>query len=280
MENIGEITLLLLVVALYLTGGLLTTLSIRASHPRLPRLARLCLFTGLSVSVLLYLAHCLGIPSGKGAGWQPLQDNFSALLGLAILLAGFVAYVQATRPMAALEWFVMPIVLVLLLAAGHFGEAAPAVYLPTTYSLVHRATTYLGSVFFAVAAACGAMYLRAASSLRHKTPGPMSHFGSLERLEHLTYRSVTMGFALLSVGCLSGVAWIIHVHGQTKMGAYWFAMPKVVLAVAAWLVYAIVLHTPITPRLRGRRNAVLSIAGFILMLAAIFAVLLMPRKGG
>ena len=39
-----------------------------------------------------------------------------------------------------------------------------------------------------------------------------------------------------------------------------------------WLVYAIVMHAPINPRLRGRRAAVLSVFGFCLMIGTLLAV--------
>ena len=55
-----------------------------------------------------------------------LDDNFEAFLWLAILLAIFVMYVQRTRPIGGLDWFVMPIVIVLLVAAAVFGRGAAA----------------------------------------------------------------------------------------------------------------------------------------------------------
>jgi ABC-type transport system involved in cytochrome c biogenesis permease subunit len=52
--------------------------------------------------------------------------------------------------------------------------------------------------------------------------------------------------------------------------------PKVILAFTVWLVYAIALHTPITPAIRGRKSAMLSIVGFVLMVATLMTVLYMP----
>jgi len=46
----------------------------------------------------------------------------------------------------------------------------------------------------------------------------------------------------------------------------------VLLTFAVWLVYAIVLHAPINPSFRGRRAAVLSVVGFVLMVGTILAV--------
>jgi ABC-type transport system involved in cytochrome c biogenesis permease subunit len=46
----------------------------------------------------------------------------------------------------------------------------------------------------------------------------------------------------------------------------------VALTGCVWVVYAIVLHAPINPIVRGRRAAVLSVLGFVLMLGTLIAV--------
>ena len=290
MAGVAQIILLVLIVVAYVIGGAMTLARARAGLRQLKEHkapatdaiasrhvsaapASLTLLTlGLMLSVILLVWHTLSTNPQ-----QPMQDSFSAMLGLAILLAGFVTYIQWTRPIAALEWFAMPVVIVLLLMAGHFGEATPQTYVPNAYSLVHRVTTLLGAVGFAIAAVCGAMYLHSARSLRRKRLEVVTTFSSLERLENLTNRAVTLGFAFFTVGCLAGLAWAFQPDDNTRMGQHWVS---VLLAGAVWFVYAIILHTPIAPRLRGRRNARLSVVGFILMLAAIFAVLMMPQRGG
>ena len=51
---------------------------------------------------------------------------------------------------------------------------------------------------------------------------------------------------------------------------------KIVLAVIVWLVYAVVLHAPINPSFRGRKVAVLSVLGFVLVIGTVVAVLITP----
>ncbi|MEA2733848.1 MAG: hypothetical protein QOE14_299, partial [Humisphaera sp.] len=113
-----------------------------------------------------------------------------------------------------------------------------------------------------------AMYVLASKKLRHKQAvGPQ--YGSLERLEHLTMTSVTLGFALLTIGVITGGITMLAEGSHTSM-------TKIVLATIVWLVYAVVLHAPMNPSFRGRKVAVLSVVGFVLMLGTIVAVLLMP----
>src|SRR5439155_25794376 len=102
--------------------------------------------------------------------WVPIGDNFDALIWLALLLALFVAYVQRTKPLAALDWFVMPVVVLLLVCAAVFGRTEFHRYVGTAWTSVHRVTSYTGAVAFAIAAAAGAMYVQASARLGRKEP--------------------------------------------------------------------------------------------------------------
>jgi ABC-type transport system involved in cytochrome c biogenesis permease subunit len=62
----------------------------------------------------------------------------------------------------------------------------------------------------------------------------------------------------------------------SALGPDWYRQPKVLLAFGAWIVYALVLHSPINPSFRGRKTAMLSVLGFVLMIGVLIAVQLMP----
>jgi ABC-type uncharacterized transport system permease subunit len=203
----------------------------------------------------------------------PIGDNFDALIWLGMLLAMFVAYVQGTHPLAALEWFILPIVIAMLAAAAVLGRSRrfhafhPVV--AATWSDVHRITSFAGTAAFAVAAAAGALYVMAAARLRRKQP-VWASLGSLERLEEMTMTAAVLGFALLTVGMVTGFFEMLS-RPRGAAGAS-TPMAKVVLALCAWVVYGIVLNAPVSPMLRGRRAAALSVVGFVLMIGVIVTV--------
>jgi ABC-type uncharacterized transport system permease subunit len=116
------------------------------------------------------------------------------------------------------------------------------------------------------------MFLLASRRLRHKTPAQGPALGSLERLERITFSSVTLGFALLTVGAITGLVEMVAEKKSTPL-------PKLVMALAVWLVYAIVLHAPINPSFRGRRAAILSVFGLVLTLGTLVAVQYVPTGG-
>lgn len=266
MPTHPQIALLLVAVAFFAAGGVLSYARLWIKEPQSNTMrisSKACRYWGI-----LAAAGVLAWHSVTRGHWIPIGDNFDALVWLSLLLAIFVAYVQATKPMPALDWFIMPVVILLLLCAAVFGRTEFHRYVGTAWTSVHRVTSYTGAVAFAIAAAAGAMYVQASARLRRKQPVG-NYLGSLERLEHLTMTAVTLGFALLSIGIVTGV---IELLGQGRSTA----TAKIALAVCVWVVYAIVLHAPINPVFRGRRAALLSVVGFVLMVGALVAAQFAP----
>lgn len=259
----GQIALLIVSIALFAVGSGLSLARIRWDKNSFRVAAKACWYTGILVGLGVLAWHSLD----RGS-WRPLGDNFDTLIWLGLLLALFVLYVQRSRPLAGLDWFVMPIVILLLTAAAIFGPTKPHEYVGSAWSWTHRLSAYGGALAFAVAGAVGAMYLIVSRRLRAKTLATGPKLGSLERLEHLTFVSVTLGFALFTIGLVTGLVEMRHRDTQPA---------KVLLGVAAWVVYAIVLHSPINPSFRGRKTAMLSIIGFALMVGTLVAVQFMPE---
>ena len=258
----GQIALLIVSIALFAIGIGVSLSRIWWDRDALRVGAKACAYGGVLAGMGVLVWHSVDRRS-----WWPLEDNFDALIWLGLLLALFVLYVQRTHPLGGLDWFVMPIVVLLLVGAAVFGRATPHEYVPTAWSWVHRVTAYGGALAFAIAAAVGAMYLIVSRRLRARTVPPAAgpNFGSLERLDHLTLLSVTLGFGLFTVGTVTGLFEMFSSDKQTPPA-------KLLLAVSVWVVYGIVLHSKVNPSFRGRKTAILSVIGFVLMVGTIVAV--------
>lgn len=276
MPTSGQLALLIFAIVFFAAGGVVSLTRLWwAERPALRVVAKACLYCGVLTALAVLIWH-----SSKRGSWLPLEDNFDAFVWLGILLTLFVLYVQRTKPIAGIDFFLMPVVILLLVAAAVFGRSKPHPYTPAAWSWVHRVSAYGGAVAFAVAAAVGAMYLITNARLRRKdvvTTGP--NFGSLERLEHFTRISVTLGFALLTIGLITGLIEVLDHGGTQRLGPHWFLNPKVLLAFAVWIIYALVLHAPINPSFRGRKAAMLSVLGFLIMVWTLIAVQFMPAGG-
>jgi ABC-type uncharacterized transport system permease subunit len=262
--NLGQTILLIVAIGFFLVGGAVSLSRIWFARESSRIAAKACVWLGVTTAIAVLIWHAMARHT-----WIPLDDNFEAFIWLGVMLALFVMYVQRRKPIGGLDWFLMPIVILLLICAVIFGSARPHEYARGVWNWSHRVTAYGGAVAFAVAGAAGAMYLISNRRLHAKTAVPGPNFASLERLEHVTRTAVTLGFALLTVGAITGFVQILFEHRTTPT-------TKVVLTVAVWIIYGLILHSPINPSFRGRRTAMLSIVGFVLMVSVLVAVQFLP----
>ncbi len=224
--------------------------------------AMLASVVGLVFGSIALISHRL-----KNNQWSPLEDNFSALLCLALLIAVVSIYLQLRKTLGTIDWVLSPIIILLLILAAIFGKTMPRSYSHNLWLWFHLLSVFVGPIAFALAASSGVMYLLASRRLRAKLPPISSGFASLERLEKTTYSSISVGFILLSVAVVTGV--ILVMSTDSRMGPNWFWQPKVILSLTAYLIYALILHSPINPSFKGKRMARLSITGFVLLLGTI-----------
>jgi cytochrome c-type biogenesis protein CcsB len=84
--------------------------------------------------------------------------------------------------------------------------------------------------------------------------------GVSEQLDSLSYRTITVGFLLLSVGLVSGAVW-----ANEAWGSWWSWDPKETWALICWLVYAAYLHTRLSRGWQGRRPALVAVAGLVVI---------------
>jgi len=91
--------------------------------------------------------------------------------------------------------------------------------------------------------------------------------GINEQLDSLSYRTITVGFLLLSVGLVSGAVW-----ANEAWGSWWSWDPKETWALICWLVYAAYLHTRLSRGWQGRRPALVAVAGLVVILVCYIGV--------
>ena len=90
---------------------------------------------------------------------------------------------------------------------------------------------------------------------------------SKEVLDTINYKSVTLGFVLLTGGIITGAIW-----ANFAWGTYWSWDPKETWSLITWLVYAIYLHARLMRGWQGRKIAWISIVGFLAVLFTYWGV--------
>ena len=96
--------------------------------------------------------------------------------------------------------------------------------------------------------------------------GP-TNFSHSEELDTLSYRSILVGFVLLTLGLITGAIW-----ANEAWGTWWSWDPKETWAFISWLFYAAYLHMRISRGWQGRRPALLAASGFFVVLICYIGV--------
>ncbi len=239
---------------LYTGGSLLFLLSFSFPFGRL-------LPWGAKVFSLGFLTHSATFLirwwEGRQAPCASLHESFSffawGLMGVFLLL-------RKRQKVDVLGAFVGILALLMLLGACLTPkEIVPLP--PVLQSLwlpIHVILAFSGDGAFALAFCAGVMYLIQEHMLKNKRFGPLSRrLPSLEVLDEINYRCLTIGFPLLSVGIITGAIW-----ARYAWGSYWSWDPKETWSFITWLIYAALLHQRLTIGWRGRKAAIMAIVGF------------------
>jgi len=93
------------------------------------------------------------------------------------------------------------------------------------------------------------------------------NFTHVEKIDTLSYRSILVGFVLLTLGLISGAVW-----ANEAWGTWWSWDPKETWALISWLFYAAYLHMRISKGWQGRKPAILAASGFFIVLICYLGV--------
>jgi len=207
-----------------------------------------------------------------GVGHAPLSNLYESVVFFSWTIVLIYVLLDIKYKYRVIGAFVMPFAL-LGMAWAQLGMNAgieplvPA--LQSNWLLYHVVTCFLGYAAFAVACGISIMYLIKAGSEEASDKaagsGLLAMFPPMRVLDDLNYRSIMIGFPLLTLGIITGAAWANY-----AWGTYWSWDPKETWSLIVWFVYAAFLHARITKGWVGKRAAWLSIIGFA---ATIFCYL-------
>jgi cytochrome c-type biogenesis protein CcsB len=199
-------------------------------------------------------------------GHTPVIGWHDALSFFVWAMIGAYLVFQVRTKTRVLGAFVAPIAFVVMLTASTL--LAGDVLLPDSLKgglvPLHAGLSLAGEALFVLACLAGAMYLIQDGFIRHRRLTKFSRLlPSLQDLDHINHLSLLWGFPLLTLGAVAGAIW-----ARTVWGSHWSWDPKQVWTLAAWILYALVLHQRLAIGWNGRKAALLSIGAFCILLAA------------
>ncbi|OPL11673.1 MAG: c-type cytochrome biogenesis protein CcsB [delta proteobacterium MLS_D] len=86
-------------------------------------------------------------------------------------------------------------------------------------------------------------------------------------LDDITYRMISVGFIMLTLGIITGAVW-----ADTAWGRYWGWDPKETWSFITWLIYGAFLHVHLARGWRGTKLSLISIIGFTAVLFTYLGV--------
>jgi len=186
------------------------------------------------------------------AGFLPVTNLFATLVFFSWALAGCYLYFEIRYRIAASGLFVMLLNLLLLLVALRRDPALPTLIpsLDTPFFSLHIVFSFLGYAFFSMAFSLGVLYLL-------QRCRPSRHLPDLAMLRKLNEEAIFLGFALFTLCMVIGGIW-----AHWAWGYYFSWNIKGVWSFLVWLFYAGMCHAKFIRRWQGTGYALLSIAGF------------------
>lgn len=195
-------------------------------------------------------------------GHAPLANFYESLIFFAWSLSLLIIIMKRRLAHPVVTMFVSLSALFLMAYASLSPSVSRTIQplipaLQSNWLHIHVVTCFISYAAFAVSFICGIISLTplAAKSAPHNT------------FEEINYRSVVVGFPMLSAGILTGAVWAHY-----AWGSYWSWDPKETWSLITWILYAIFLHARFIRGWKGKRLAYLSIIGFISVMVTYFGV--------
>jgi cytochrome c-type biogenesis protein CcsB len=208
--------------------------------------------------------------------YLPLTQQYEAFsfFGALATLCFLIAY--ARYRIAPLSLFVFPLIFIMTFIANlatlfHDPSQPIPPVLRSNWIYIHTTMLILGYAALFISFAAAIMYLIQEHALKSKHSVRFYNWlPSLDICDDLAYRSLAIGFPLITLGIITGALW------AQGAGYFWARDPKVVFSFLTWLVYLLLLFYRLIAGWRGRKAAYLYIVGFIGVLVTFLGTSYLP----
>jgi len=249
-----HVILLRLALALYSVGFAHAVLTALNKKQTLFRPALAAVFGGF----ILHVAS-IGLRA-MDVHYLPLTQQYEAFsfFGALATLGFLIAY--AKYRIASLSVFAFPLIFVMTFVANLFYDPSASIppVLRSNWIYIHTPLVFLGYAALFIAFTAAIMYLIQERALKSKHPVRFYNWlPSLDICDDLAYKSLAIGFPLITLGIITGALWAQAVWGL------WARDAKVLFSFVTWFVYMLLIFYRLIAGWRGRKAAYLSIVGFI-----------------
>ena len=226
------------------------------------KVASIILWAGFLCHTVVVVLQCVE------TGHVPVQNLHETLSTFGWAVVGVFLILQLKLHLMVLGGLVAPLATLSVVIASMLPR--PPVELAPLFKglwrTLHLGTLIVGNAAFAIACFAGIFYLIQERAIKDKKRGFFfRRLPSLKLLDSMGYASLVVGFPMLTFGVITGV-----IYAQMVRGRFWSWDPKEILGAITWLVYAALLHQRLAVGWQGRRAAIMTIVGFVILLFTFF----------
>ena len=257
-------------MGIYLISSLGYLIFATSQNKRLGALSTSLLTAGLSL-------HSVGLvfrwmeTHQTGYGYVPLSNMYESLIFFSWTIVLVYLILEFKYQQKIIGVFVTPFAFLAIaltsIIPGIDAKITPLVpALQSNWLTIHVTTCFLGYASFAVSFGISILYI-IRDKKEDQKEGVLKWLPATPVLDEINYKSIVIGFPMLTLGIITGAAWANY-----AWGSYWSWDPKETWSLITWFIYAAFLHARFTRDWKGKRTAVLSIVGFIFVLFTYFGV--------
>ncbi len=204
---------------------------------------------------------------GIGAGRLPLtnQYEFATSFAWGLCLVSLIFVIRFKFPV--LGAFAAPVIFLIIGYAAMQSKAVKELMpaLRSNWLGFHVSTAIIAYGAFGVSFVLSVIFLLRD---RMKASGFLDqHIPDREKLDMISYRSVSLGLLFLTFTIITGAIW-----AERAWGSYWSWDPKETWSLVTWIIYAIYLHLRLRRGWRGRSAAIFAVVGFICVMFTYLGV--------
>jgi cytochrome c-type biogenesis protein CcsB len=208
--------------------------------------------------------------TGIAAKDLPVQNMVQSLSFAGFAFGGMFLYFQYKFNLKILGVFAATVLSILMLAVMLIPDTPMAAneILRGFWFVAHIVLVFTGDAALGLACGAGILYLLQEKGIRSKNPGFFfKRLPSLDFLDNVSYTCMTTGFVLLTFGLITG-----FIYAKAIWGRFWSWDFKEVFSIGTWLLYATLLHFRFHSGWRGRKSAIMTIVGFVIIIFTFLGV--------
>lgn len=212
-------------------------------------------FAFFTVAAILELVAI--VERGLARNRLPLNNFYESMAVCAFLVALAFLFVYWRYHFQSIGLFIFPLVFVMTLVASFEGPVSPwsSAGVRGAWLAVHVLLILLGYAALIVTAVASLFYLVRERQIKSKNPGKwFERLPALGTLDSLITQAMSVGFAFITLGVVTGSTW-----AYVEWGTRWLGQERIAFSYLTWGFYLVMVFLRNSAGWRGRKAAFMAL---------------------